>query len=496
MITNVTLEGQHFGFEVYDIDTSTNTSKVIEHFPYQADSTHELKLVVDVGELSTILFDGDSIGPTSDGPYWQFGLVDWENNIYRDTIKIKRSNDTSVAQGRTYAISYTTKPITLTPKITRQPYSATYVQGTTANPLTIEAEGGGILTYEWFKDNVSVGTEPSIEVNTDTLGTFNYFCRVTNTINGQTYTKDSNTVSIVISEKIYFNFNQVKTWTIPEGKVIKVECNGQVLWTGGVQPCILTWDKGISTDYASNVDADDVFDLYINGVRKQYQNAGSLDVHNGDVIKVVNRLINGKSYGTNFSNIKVNGVFQPTQDGSKTTYEFTVDGQTNIDITSSYTKDGSYTWADVNIDTLPLPPAEVVINTIGYSASTILNNKYNPLTIEVNDVKIEPDDSTNANIKKDISVTVGDTVTLYTRSVKNPILAGLAKKTNLYINGVQDTRAEASHKYGNGVMYTFTVSEDLANEGSFIKIDLSERNQESCEARVTSNPTSLLPPIA
>ena len=88
-----------------------------------------------------------------------------------------------------------------TPIITQQPISATYKQGEPAVALSVAATvGTGTLSYQWYKQGsaISGATSSTLAVDTSAMGTFEYYCIVTNTSGNSTASATSQTAQIII----------------------------------------------------------------------------------------------------------------------------------------------------------------------------------------------------------------------------------------------------------------------------------------------------------
>lgn len=88
-----------------------------------------------------------------------------------------------------------------TPVITTQPVSSTYRQGEPAMALTVAATvGTGSLSYQWYKQGsrISGATNSTCAVDTSDMGTFEYYCIVTNTSGNSTASATSQTAQIVV----------------------------------------------------------------------------------------------------------------------------------------------------------------------------------------------------------------------------------------------------------------------------------------------------------
>jgi hypothetical protein len=102
----------------------------------------------------------------------------------------------------------------VTPSITTQPESATYLQGATPAALSVSAgtSDGGILSYQWYSNNsnsnsggsvISGATASTYTPPTADLGTKYYYVVVTNTNNSATGTKTASTTSAAAAITVY-----------------------------------------------------------------------------------------------------------------------------------------------------------------------------------------------------------------------------------------------------------------------------------------------------
>lgn len=75
-----------------------------------------------------------------------------------------------------------------------------YLNSSSVDALTVTSSGNGTISYQWYKDGTAISgsTSSSYTPSTSTSGTFTYFCRVTNTLNGTTSTSDTGSVNITI----------------------------------------------------------------------------------------------------------------------------------------------------------------------------------------------------------------------------------------------------------------------------------------------------------
>ena len=88
------------------------------------------------------------------------------------------------------------------PTITEHPESATYMLNDIADALSVTATGNGTLTYQWYKDGEAI-TGAILETyvpSTETVGSAEYYCIVTNTLNDQTKTATSDTATITVKD--------------------------------------------------------------------------------------------------------------------------------------------------------------------------------------------------------------------------------------------------------------------------------------------------------
>lgn len=96
------------------------------------------------------------------------------------------------------------------PVISKNPKSAAYVQGAEAEPLSVKATvaDSGTLSYQWYDSNgeISGAADSSYTPDTSEVGTFEYYCVVTNTndgVNGtQVVTTTSSTAIIEVEEPV------------------------------------------------------------------------------------------------------------------------------------------------------------------------------------------------------------------------------------------------------------------------------------------------------
>lgn len=126
-----------------------------------------------------------------------------EAGIYPDVImSVKGANGISASAKLRY-ISYPEKPV-----ITGTLTDAVYTKGEAAATLEVSATvaDGGTLSYQWAIDNgatsdiIKGATNPTFTPPTDTVGTTIYYCLVTNTKNGVSMEKFSESVTITVKE--------------------------------------------------------------------------------------------------------------------------------------------------------------------------------------------------------------------------------------------------------------------------------------------------------
>ena len=112
---------------------------------------------------------------------------------------------TNTLNGTTETATSETATITVlaiadTPTFSAYPQSATYEHGDTATALSVTASGNGDLTFQWYKDGAVIdgATLATYKPSTATVGSAEYCCHVTNTLNG-TKTVQSETATITIT---------------------------------------------------------------------------------------------------------------------------------------------------------------------------------------------------------------------------------------------------------------------------------------------------------
>lgn len=92
------------------------------------------------------------------------------------------------------------------PTISLQPIGATYNQNDTAQVLSVNAtvNDGGKLSYQWYKNNIAISnaTNNTYTPLTDSTGSYNYYCMITNTLNGSKKSVKSTVVTITINSDL------------------------------------------------------------------------------------------------------------------------------------------------------------------------------------------------------------------------------------------------------------------------------------------------------
>ena len=95
-------------------------------------------------------------------------------------------------------------PVADTPVISVHPQLASYTQEQTATPLSVTANGNGTLSYQWYKsgDSTVLSTSREYTPSTASVGSVEYYCVVTNTLNGASKTVTSTTATITVTALI------------------------------------------------------------------------------------------------------------------------------------------------------------------------------------------------------------------------------------------------------------------------------------------------------
>lgn len=109
----------------------------------------------------------------------------------------------------TYTITLHKKSTSATPEFLRQPESASYSAGDAADALTVLANASGTVTYQWYKNTrlstlgaiaIDGATQPSYIPDVSENGkVYYYFCRVTNRVEEQTCSADSQIASVAVA---------------------------------------------------------------------------------------------------------------------------------------------------------------------------------------------------------------------------------------------------------------------------------------------------------
>ena len=132
----------------------------------------------------------------------------YANNL----LKIKIQKDTNSILGTPWKapkaiVEWIGNPIPLSPTITVQPKGDSYTEGDNANPTFVNASvsDGGTISYQWFKGDgttISGATSSTFIPPTNSVGTQNYYCIVTNTLGTKIATTKSDVVSINVVAKV------------------------------------------------------------------------------------------------------------------------------------------------------------------------------------------------------------------------------------------------------------------------------------------------------
>ena len=131
-------------------------------------------------------------------------------NDYVCTVKNTSGGTTKTKDSDEVTVTVTVAPPADTPVISVQPKSATYTQGETPTPLSVEATGNGTLTYQWYRVILSGGlTGLRVAARGETSATYIpptsavnervYMCVVTNTSGGTEETIESEMVTITVT---------------------------------------------------------------------------------------------------------------------------------------------------------------------------------------------------------------------------------------------------------------------------------------------------------
>jgi len=192
------------------------------------------------------------------------------------------------------------------PEITTQPNSATYLKDATATALNVVASASkGDLSYQWYScedDNktnaaaIDGGTNASYTPSTATVGTFYYFCRVSDS-NGSTDTK---VVSITISNA----YAPIVSTTISSIAVLQYETTSLEVSADAVPTATIQWyscddaekanavaiDGATSTTYSPSTESLGTYYFY--AIATNAQGSTSSDV----ITLTVNADITGQTF--------------------------------------------------------------------------------------------------------------------------------------------------------------------------------------------------------
>lgn len=118
-------------------------------------------------------------------------LFFWSGDKGNYNIKVARPKTQM-----TFYVTYSLAP----PVIVTQPTGASYNMGDAATALSVTATGSATLTYQWYQDGNAIpdATGPSYTPSTDQEGTCSYYCRVTNSSDGDSTAATSDTVQITV----------------------------------------------------------------------------------------------------------------------------------------------------------------------------------------------------------------------------------------------------------------------------------------------------------
>ena len=170
---------------VEDFKRDEDTGNFVHTYRYQTGDPIGL-LVTAYG--SHVSIDGTDYGTGGSKSYdlWELGV---SNPDLTETITVTCGENTFVLtlESSDYGTIYSQEPV-----IISQPQSAVYRVGEEAQPLTVEATSpdGGTLTYQWYGPErgkmspIPGATGASYTPLTLEAGETNYYCQVTNTLNG------------------------------------------------------------------------------------------------------------------------------------------------------------------------------------------------------------------------------------------------------------------------------------------------------------------------
>jgi hypothetical protein len=161
------------------------------------------------------------------------------------TNTLNGTSKTAQSDSATIDVSDSNTPPNV-PVFTAQPQPGNYSQNAPATPLSVAVTCNGVRTYQWYKDGEKIAGAigASYTPVTTTVGSAEYFCAVTNTLNGETETATSNVVKIKITPVVVDTLivtggtNSITfSWTdpLPEGIVFqfrKEDATDWITWTG------------------------------------------------------------------------------------------------------------------------------------------------------------------------------------------------------------------------------------------------------------------------
>ncbi len=202
-------------------------------------SADEITLTVTANSEDAKVYLGESTTAFESGSAVK--LSDYQTEtVGEDTyVKIPIKLETPASDGQEAVTQQYTLYVLLAnlfPKITAQPESAAAEQATTGNlvlKVVAEATGGGELSYQWYKVGEtgdekltdSRATKKSYWVSKSTLGTWSYYCIVTNTVDGKQYSVKTD----VVTATIYRAYMRTLTFIADNAAVLT--CWGN--WSGG-----------------------------------------------------------------------------------------------------------------------------------------------------------------------------------------------------------------------------------------------------------------------
>ena len=159
------------------------------------------------------------------------------------------------------------------PVIEIQPASIQVDQGTPAAvSVTASVSDGGQLSYAWFTsadgstpDTTVLGSGPSLNVSTDTIGTQTYCCKITNTLEDSSVSIITNMAKVTVTEKLE-PVTKVLDVEIPDGEGM---ANIVIKMDGANYTAPFEVDRAQGTIQVS-VDAigTHVIDVYVDGLLK------------------------------------------------------------------------------------------------------------------------------------------------------------------------------------------------------------------------------------